>query len=151
CGLAKIARTRNGGYAPSRSMRPNRKIKKHLSYHEQALRDLARLDRGEHAPIEIKMRRMVTEERLATLMHALFRRSPDAVRCLVFEGDPANYRTYLSTMLTWLGHDSIATVDEEELQVIQDAWNYFPHRNLDGRCPAEFMFGSTNAENIIEG
>jgi hypothetical protein len=25
------------------------------------------------------------------------------------------------------------------LQVIQDAWNYFPHRALGGRCPAEIM------------
>jgi hypothetical protein len=23
--------------------------------------------------------------------------------------------------------------------VIQDAWNYFPHRSLKGRCPAEVM------------
>jgi hypothetical protein len=23
--------------------------------------------------------------------------------------------------------------------VIQDAWNYFPHRFLNGRCPAEVM------------
>jgi len=25
------------------------------------------------------------------------------------------------------------------LPVIQDAWNYFPHRSLDGLCPAEVM------------
>ena len=25
------------------------------------------------------------------------------------------------------------------LPVIQDAWNYFPHRSLGGRCPAEVM------------
>jgi hypothetical protein len=33
--------------------------------------------------------------------------------------------------------------DEDDLDslppVIQDAWNYFPHRSLGGRCPAEVM------------
>jgi hypothetical protein len=29
------------------------------------------------------------------------------------------------------------------LPIIQDAWNYFPHRSLGGRCPAEVM-----AENL---
>jgi hypothetical protein len=28
-------------------------------------------------------------------------------------------------------------IDERELRIIQDAWNYFPHRFLNGRCPAE--------------
>jgi hypothetical protein len=36
---------------------------------------------------------------------------------------------------------------EDELEalmpVIQDAWNYFPHRALGGRCPAEIMAGLT--------
>ena len=31
------------------------------------------------------------------------------------------------------------------MQVIQDAWNYFPHRCLDGKSPAELMFAATNA------
>jgi hypothetical protein len=27
------------------------------------------------------------------------------------------------------------------LPVVQEAWNYFPHRSLHGRCPAEVMTG----------
>ena len=38
-----------------------------------------------------------------------------------------------------------AGADELEslIPVIQDAWNYFPHRSLGGRCPAEIMVGLT--------
>jgi hypothetical protein len=33
-----------------------------------------------------------------------------------------------------------ATVDIDVLlPIIQDAWNYFPHLSLNGRCPAELM------------
>jgi len=29
------------------------------------------------------------------------------------------------------------------IALAQDAWNYFPHEDLDGRCPAEVMFERT--------
>jgi hypothetical protein len=43
------------------------------------------------------------------------------------------------SMLFNAGEDDLDTL----LPVIQDAWNYFPHRSLGGRCPAEIMVDLT--------
>jgi IS30 family transposase len=42
-------------------------------------------------------------------------------------------------MLSAIDREDIDRIDDEEIQVIQDAWNYFPHRALGGKCPAEIM------------
>jgi hypothetical protein len=31
----------------------------------------------------------------------------------------------------------VVDLDQDELMVFQGAWNYFPHRSLDGRSPAD--------------
>ena len=60
----------------------------------------------------------------------------EQVVCLVFESDASTAPTFLSAMLTAFDCD-VATADSEILYLIQDAWNYFPHRSLQGQCPAE--------------
>jgi hypothetical protein len=45
---------------------------------------------------------------------------------------------------------SMENIDDDDidgfLTVIQDAWNYFPHRFLDGQCPAEVFSRATAAD-----
>ena len=43
---------------------------------------------------------------------------------------------YLEVMFAVFRTD-IDAIDQEDLQLIQDAWNYFPHRFLNGRSPIE--------------
>jgi hypothetical protein len=57
---------------------------------------------------------------------------------LIFEGDFTDFHSYLAAMLAALQR-SVDDIDDAALQVIQDAWNYFPHRFLNGRCPTEVV------------
>jgi len=60
----------------------------------------------------------------------------ESIRDLIFEATPADNSPYLRATLAALDCD-VDDIDERELRIIQDAWNYFPHRFLNGRCPAE--------------
>ncbi len=64
---------------------------------------------------------------------------PDIER-MIFEEDSSRHPSeYLADLLT------LFKADDGDLDalvpVIQDAWNYLPHRSLGGRCPAEVMAG----------
>lgn len=134
-----------------------------VSQHDRTMRDLARFDQGERAPQSIKALRKLTEERLEyQLQYANSILSLDKVKALIFETDVQEFRTYLAAMITALNPDRAidekalshrlnllshkpkidTEVDGTILQLIQDAWNYLPHRFLDGRCPAEAMAAS---------
>lgn len=61
----------------------------------------------------------------------------DVVR-LIFEHDektPASECIAVLIEFFHAGEDDLDFV----LPVIEDAWNYFPHRSLGGRCPVEVM------------
>jgi hypothetical protein len=120
--------------------------KRELSQHEKTLLELARYDRGSESPLAIKNYRALTEDRVTQLLSkAGGDGTLDKVKCFVFEAwNREEHRTYLSLMLTWLDCD-IDDLNDDTLQVIQDAWNYLPHRELDGRCPAEVMAESMEA------
>lgn len=122
--------------AGTRSLRQRR-------HHPATMHDLARYDRGHQSPAEIGAFRRQTQQRL----NRMLRRSQSfltigEVKALVFEADVPQFRTYLAALLAALGYDRLADADDSVLQVIQDAWNYFPHRFLDGRCPAEVFYFS---------
>lgn len=103
------------------------------------MRDLARLDQGALAPPEIREARELTENHMhRALQKAGSFLNVEKVMCLVFESDASAAPTFLSAMLTAFDGD-VATANSEILYLIQDAWNYFPHRFLNGRCPAEVM------------
>jgi hypothetical protein len=113
--------------------------KRERSQYEKTLRDLARYDRGSESPLAIRAYRALTEDRVTRLLSkAGGDGTLDKVKCFVFEAWNQDFRAYLSLMLTWLDCD-IDDLDEIMVQVIQDAWNYLPHRELGGRCPAEVM------------
>jgi len=47
-------------------------------------------------------------------------------------------RIWLTDMAKLVGRKcDIVDLDQAELMVFQDAWNYFPHRSLNGRSPTE--------------
>jgi hypothetical protein len=105
--------------------------------HTRTMRDLARLDQGALASPEIRAARELTENQ----MHRALQNSGsflnvEKVICLVFESDASGARTFLAAMLTALNCE-IETVDIAILYLIEDIWDYFPHRFLQGRCPAE--------------
>jgi hypothetical protein len=107
------------------------------SQHVRTARDLAQLDQGTFAPLEIREAREVTERQLYDrLQKAGSFLNVEKVMALVFECDASGARIFLSAMLTAFDCD-VPTADKELLYLIQDAWDYFPHRFLQGRCPAE--------------
>ncbi len=62
----------------------------------------------------------------------------DDIKQLIFEHDGTTHPSECFVDLAILlnaGQDDLEPV----LPLIQDAWNYFPHRSLGGRCPAEVM------------
>jgi hypothetical protein len=47
-------------------------------------------------------------------------------------------RVWLDDMVELFGRAcDVVDLDNAELMVFQDAWNYFPHSSLNGRSPAE--------------
>ena len=88
----------------------------------------------------IEMYRMLAEDQLAYLLEdAESAVTIHNVKSLIFEADTSDFHAYLKAMLSAIDREDIDRIDDEEIQVIQDAWNYFPHRALGGKCPAEIM------------
>lgn len=119
------------------------------SQYRRTMRDVALHDRGDQAPLSIKVARTTTEmqldEELRRVKSVL---NVGQVTALIFESAAQEFRSYVDAMLTAFDRD-VDNVDESLLRVIQDAWNYFPHRFLDGRCPAEvFDELAGNKENV---
>ena len=84
--------------------------------------------------------RVLTEERVQHLLDNVENAaSLDTIKALIYDFDEGDFKLYLFALLKAFRFDSIDDVDQDTLQVIQDAWNYFPHRFLNGRCPAEVM------------
>jgi hypothetical protein len=101
------------------------------------MRDLVLLDQGALAPRQIREARERTERQLhRELQIAGSSLNVEKVRCLVFEFDTSAARTFLSAMLAALDCE-IESIDKDRLYLIEDVWDYFPHRFLQGRCPAE--------------
>jgi len=83
---------------------------------------------------------MLTEERIQHLLDNVENAaSLDTIKGLIYDFESDDFKLYLFVMMKAFRCKDIDDVDEATLQVIQDAWNYFPHRFLNGRCPAEVM------------
>ena len=65
---------------------------------------------------------------------------PDIER-MIYEEDssrrPSEYFVEIVNLFN-AGDDELGAL----VAVIQDAWNYLPHRSLGGRCPAEVLAGN---------
>jgi hypothetical protein len=109
------------------------------SQYERTMRDLVQYDRRDQAPQPIKMRRKATEMRLGDeLRRANSFLNLGQVMAFTSESNVQWHRTHLELMLTAFNCD-VDDVDQSLLQLLQDVWNFFPHRFLDGRCPAELF------------
>jgi hypothetical protein len=107
--------------------------------HWTTMRDLARLDKGALAPQPIRDARELTEMRLnCQLASAASFLTVEKVMAPAFECNSSMARTFLGAMLAAFDRDPRAD-DPDLLYLIEDAWDYFPHRFLQGRCPAEAM------------
>ena len=97
--------------------------------------------RDERQPLDIVgiiARSVETEARLAAALRAAESSATvDDIKKMIFEenGDHA-FTVYLRDMLgVFRNSDVLDSVDG--IPLIEDAWNYFPHRRLDGCSPAE--------------
>ena len=70
----------------------------------------------------------------------------DTIRNLIFEYNHAHFKTYVAQMLTLFRSARHPADEDAVVAVIQDAWDYFPHRSLNGRCPAEVMANLLNQD-----
>jgi len=91
-------------------------------------------------PAEIDKYRVKVEARVRVLLQeARGETTLDDIKVFVFYRDhdtPPRIWLYEMAELFGQGPDPVA-MSNAELMVLQDAWNYFPHRSLNGRSPAE--------------
>lgn len=76
--------------------------------------------------------------------------SVEDIEVFIFEHEidrgPACVRELSSTL-----NQIPSSIDEDGLfQLLQDAWNYFPHRALDGKAPAELVADLRQAVSAIK-
>jgi hypothetical protein len=96
----------------------------------------------------IATHQMLTEQRLKKLLDdAGSSATLDRVKKAVFELDTAEFQSFVLRILAALNCDGIDNADQATLEVIQDAWNYFPHGSLGGQSPAEMMASSMRISN----
>lgn len=91
-------------------------------------------------------RRGSIERRLAlALRHSNSNLTVEEYKRAIFNGpEGSNFQAYTQEALDVFYCD-IDSATDEIVALIQDAWNYFPHRRLNGRCPAELMAGLAEA------
>jgi hypothetical protein len=96
-----------------------------------------------HETAKIAKHRRGLEVRLAALLRESGSSiTVDAYKLAIFNGpDEPNFRAYLLEALDMFGCD-IDSASDAVVSIIQDSWNYFPHRFLEGRCPAEVLAAS---------
>jgi hypothetical protein len=96
-------------------------------------------DREDHAT-HIRARRALTETRLSDLLKeagstANFR----VIGNLIFDYYPKTFEAYLTQLFALFDSMPNPIATDTLLPVLQAAWNYFPHRTLNGHCPAEIF------------
>ena len=106
--------------------------------------DMARPKKG---PAQIEDYRALIELRLSVLLEKYGSRfTVEDYKRAIFDGpDQTDFPSYLAKSLDVFGTD-IEHASDEIVAIIQDAWNYFPHRALEGRCPAEMLSSQGQAD-----
>jgi hypothetical protein len=88
----------------------------------------------------IEERRALTEVRLSSLFkQAGSTETVASIRKQIFNCNPKDFEWYTRYLLSIFEKQKCAVDIDAAIPVIQDAWNYFPHRFLNGRCPAEVL------------
>ncbi len=91
--------------------------------------------------VSIITHRVEAEARLAGLLtRTKTSTTLDDIKTMIFQerGEKA-FNAYLKNLWPLMETVDRQDIDDDALQILEDAWNYFPHRRLGGRCPAELM------------
>jgi hypothetical protein len=91
---------------------------------------------------------MRTEQRLKKLLDDTGSQATlGRIKKVVFKLGPTEFQSFALSLLAALNFHEVDDADEATLQVIQDAWNYFPHGSLGGRSPAEMVASGMQFQN----
>jgi hypothetical protein len=91
-------------------------------------------------PNRISRHRKRTEVLLGSLLYQSGHSARiDDIKTLIFEFTQDDFNLYLEYFLQMFESPKSSVDVDAAIPIIQDAWNYFPHRFLDGRCPAEVL------------
>lgn len=84
--------------------------------------------------------RKLTESRLTRLLEqAAIDDPPGLVQYVIYEYHHTRFTLFLKQMIAMFKSSGKRIDKGLLLMVIQDAWNYFPHSSLQGKCPAEIF------------
>jgi len=93
-----------------------------------------------HNKIDNSRQRELIETGLAALLEQTSSiMTVDAIKYVVFNIGHTHFRDYLDGMLEIFESPDSSVEIDAALPLIQDAWNYFPHKSMKGRCPAELF------------
>src|ERR1035441_10004916 len=90
--------------------------------------------------------RGLVEARISTLLKQARSSATleDIKRAIPNESPTTGRANYFADLLAMFD-TPLSTIDfDASAAAVQEAWNYFPHRSLNGRCPAEIMMENTN-------
>jgi hypothetical protein len=88
---------------------------------------------------QLESHRVLTELRLSELLlRSKSTVTLEDIQTLIFD-ETGKLTLYLPQLLAFFDSGADGTDIDTLLPVIQDAWNYFPHRSLNGRSPAEVL------------
>src|ERR1700685_4072811 len=86
---------------------------------------------GQHAVIEAHLASLLQQSGTTATV--------EDIKGMIFDAGLTGFREYVAEMFgIFEAPGSIVDIDAA-LPVIQDAWNYFPHRALRGQCPADLL------------
>jgi hypothetical protein len=89
-------------------------------------------------PKAINRRRRLTEARLSGMIErAELALTLEDIKALIFHYPHKRFDAYAQQMFAIFSASGNPTDDDALLPVIECAWNYFFHRSLNGRSPAE--------------
>jgi hypothetical protein len=92
----------------------------------------------------IAMQRALVADRMVQLLKAAKSSTTlNDVAHMISEAETEDFAGYVSTMMMVLNCPELDNHEDGTLATIQDAWNYFPHRALNGRSPAEILMRDT--------
>jgi hypothetical protein len=88
----------------------------------------------------IKRRRSLTEALLSRLLEQAHTGVPvDLIKSVIFDYSHKRFNLYVRQLFAMFDSSPHPIGEDILLPVIADAWNYFPHKSLNGRSPAEVM------------
>jgi hypothetical protein len=89
---------------------------------------------------DVSRHRRITERRLRRLLEQAQIDEPiNLIQWIVLDYHHTRFNTFFAQMLSMFA-SAPAPVDKDALLlVMDDAWHYFPHLSLGGKCPAEIL------------